>query len=76
MTSSKAAAGSWVGARRTEILAAAEAASVLDALSIDVASMPIVVIDGLVQRRDRIEPVPMSSTPSSRPLSSRKRASS
>ena len=43
--------GPGVGARRIEILAAALADRVLEALSIDVASMPIVVIDGLFHRR-------------------------
>jgi hypothetical protein len=68
--------GSCVGASRTEILAAALADRVFEALSMLVASMPIVVMDGLFQRRERIEPEPMSETPSSSPDSSRKRFSS
>ena len=57
-------------------MAAALADKVFDALSIDVASMPMVVIEGLFHSRLRIEPEPMSETPSSRPDSARKRFSS
>ena len=64
-----------VGAMRMEIFAAACGTRVLDEVATDGASMPMVVIDGLVHSRDRIEPEPIISTPSSRPDSSRSRSS-
>ena len=58
-----------------EILAEACGARVLDDVSTDGASMPMVVIDALVHSRVRIEPVPISSTPSRSPDSWRSRCS-
>ena len=49
--------------------------SVLDDVATEGASMPIVVIDGLVQIRDSSEPVPIVCTPSSSPDSARSRSS-
>ena len=60
---------------RIEIFAEALGTSVFDAVATDGASMPIVVIAGLVQIRDSSEPVPIVETPSSRPDSARSRSS-
>ena len=61
---------------RIEIFAAAPGTRVFDDVATDGASMPIVVIDGLVQIRDSSVPDPIVDTPSSRPDSARSRASS
>ena len=64
------------GASRIEIFAAAVGTRVFDDVATVGASIPIVVIDGLVQMRESSDPLPIVETPSSSPDSSRSRASS
>ena len=72
---SYASAGSSPGASRTLILARAVGTSAFGAALVGGASMPRTDTDGLVHIRSTIRPVPMSSTPSSMPASSRNRSS-
>ena len=76
MSAAYAVLGSSSGAIRMETFAEALGTSVLEAFSTVGALMPIVVIDGLVQSRSRMGPLPINSTPSNRPDSRRNRSSS
>ena len=74
-SAAKALTGSSPGAMRIEIFAFAFGSSVLEDRATDCPSMPITVIEGLVQIRSRIEPVPISSSGSAAPASLRNSAS-
>ena len=55
-------------------LARADGINVLDAFAIGVVSIPMTVIAGLAQSRCATAPEPISSTPSSTPVSARTRS--
>ena len=72
----KASSASWPGATRALTRTRTPGASVFDAFATSGASMPVTVIAGCAQMRDRMVPLPIGETPSSRPASARSCASS
>ncbi|MCD6058211.1 MAG: hypothetical protein K0Q89_1741, partial [Thermomicrobiales bacterium] len=67
MSSRTDSSGSEPGAIRSETRAFASGMRLFEAPSVDGASSPIAVTDGLAQRREASVPVPISPTPGKTP---------